>query len=68
MFVIIVDKGILGFLIGKIEEKMGIYGLEIVELIFDNCRVLKFNLLGKEGKGFNIVMICLDGVRIGVGV
>lgn len=63
---IIVEKGTPGFTIGKIEEKMGIHGSETVELIFDNCRVPKENLLGREGKGFNIAMACLDGARIGV--
>jgi len=63
---IIVKKGTPGFSIGKIEEKMGIHGSETAELIFDNCRVPKENLLGKEGKGFNIAMSCLDGARIGV--
>ncbi|SHI40364.1 Acyl-CoA dehydrogenase [Dethiosulfatibacter aminovorans DSM 17477] len=63
---IIVEKGTPGFTIGKIEEKMGIHGSETVELIFDNCRVPKENLVGKEGKGFNIAMVALDGARIGV--
>lgn len=63
---IIIEKGTPGFSIGKIEEKMGIHGSETVELIFDNCRVPKENLVGKEGKGFNIAMSCLDGARIGV--
>lgn len=63
---IIVEKGTPGFTIGKIEEKMGIHGSETVELIFDNCRVPKENLVGREGKGFNIAMACLDGARIGV--
>ena len=63
---IIVEKGTPGFSIGKIEEKMGIRASETVELIFDNCRVPKSNLVGKEGKGFNIAMTALDGARIGV--
>ncbi|WP_308008209.1 acryloyl-CoA reductase [uncultured Fusobacterium sp.] len=67
MSCIIVEKETPGFSIGKIEEKMGIHGSETVELIFDNCRVPKENLVGKEGKGFNIAMSCLDGARIGVG-
>lgn len=67
MSCIIVEKGTPGFSIGKIEEKMGIHGSETVELIFDNCRVPKENLVGKEGKGFNIAMALLDGARIGVG-
>ena len=66
MSAIIVEKGTSGFSIGKIEEKMGIHGSETAELIFDNCRVPKENLLGKLGKGFNIAMACLDGARIGV--
>ena len=64
---ILVEKGTPGFSIGKIEEKMGIHGSETVELIFDNCRVPKENLVGKEGKGFNMAMGALDGARIGVG-
>lgn len=67
MSCIIVEKGTPGFSVGKIEEKMGIHGSETVELIFDNCRVPKENLVGKEGKGFNIAMTLLDGARIGVG-
>lgn len=63
---IIVEKGTKGFSIGKVEEKMGLHGSETVELIFDNCRVPKENLLGKEGKGFSMAMTCLDGARIGV--
>ena len=63
---IIVEKGTPGFSIGKIEEKMGIRASETVELIFDNCRVPKENLVGKEGKGFQIAMTALDGARIGV--
>lgn len=63
---IIVEKGTAGFSIGKIEEKMGIRASETVELIFDNCRVPKENLVGKEGKGFSIAMTALDGARIGV--
>lgn len=63
---ILVEKGTPGFSIGKIEEKMGIHGSETVELIFDNCRVPKENLVGKEGQGFKIAMTALDGARIGV--
>lgn len=63
---ILVEKGTPGFTIGKIEEKMGIHGSETVELIFDNCRVPKENLIGKEGKGFMMAMTALDGARIGI--
>lgn len=63
---IIVEKGREGFSIGKIEEKMGLHGSETAELIFDNCKVPKENLVGCEGMGFKIAMIALDGARIGV--
>jgi len=67
MSCIIVEKGTPGFSVGKIENKMGLHGSETVELIFDNCRVPKENLVGKEGRGFGMAMTCLDGARIGVG-
>ena len=63
---IIVPKGTPGFSIGKIEHKLGIRASETSELIFDNCRVPQANLVGKEGQGFKIAMIMLDGARIGV--
>lgn len=63
---IIVPKETPGFSIGKVEHKMGIRASQTAELIFDNCRVPKENLLGKEGQGFKIAMIGLDGARIGV--
>jgi len=63
---IIVPKGTPGFSIGKIEHKLGIRASETSELIFDNCRVPQSNLVGKEGQGFKIAMIMLDGARIGV--
>jgi alkylation response protein AidB-like acyl-CoA dehydrogenase len=63
---ILVEKGMKGFSVGKIENKMGIHGSETAELIFDNCRVPKENLIGQEGKGFKMAMIALDGARIGV--
>ena len=63
---ILVEKGTLGFSVGKIENKMGIHGSETAELIFDQCRVPKENLVGKEGAGFKMAMNALDGARIGV--
>lgn len=45
---------------------MGIRAADVSELIFENCRVPKTNLLGKEGKGFKIFMEALDGGRIGM--
>lgn len=63
----IVEQGTPGFSIGKKEEKMGIRASSTTELIFDNCRIPRRNLLGKEGEGFKIAMVVLDGARIGIG-
>ena len=62
----IVEKGTLGFTFGVKEKKMGIRGSSTYELIFTDCRIPKENLLGKQGKGFNIAMHTLDGGRIGI--
>ncbi len=62
----IVEKGTPGFSFGKKEEKMGIRSSLTYELVFENCRVPKENLLGTEGKGFSIAMKTLDGGRIGI--
>ncbi|MFL0194102.1 acyl-CoA dehydrogenase [Clostridium sp. WILCCON 0269] len=62
----IIEKGMPGFSIGKLEDKMGIRGSSTTELIFENCVVPKENMLGKEGKGFGIAMKTLDGGRIGI--
>jgi alkylation response protein AidB-like acyl-CoA dehydrogenase len=63
----IVEKGTPGFQFGKKEKKMGIRTSSTRELIFDNCRVPKDNLIGKEGLGFIIAMRTLDNARAGVG-
>lgn len=62
----IVEKGTPGFSIGKKEKKMGIRGSATCELVFENCRIPKDNLLGKLGGGFGIAMKTLDGGRIGI--
>ena len=62
----IVEKGTPGFSFGTEEKKMGIRGSATYELIFQDCRIPKENLLGPRGKGFNIAMHTLDGGRIGI--
>ena len=62
----IVEKGTPGFTFGTKEKKMGIRGSATYELIFTDCRIPKENILGVQGKGFNIAMHTLDGGRIGI--
>jgi alkylation response protein AidB-like acyl-CoA dehydrogenase len=63
----VVEKGTPGFTFGKKENKMGIRASATTELIFDNCRVPKENLIGKDGAGFLVAMKTLDSSRTGVG-
>lgn len=62
----IVEKDTPGFSIGKKEKKLGIRGSSTCELVFENCKIPKENLLGKVGQGFKIAMKTLDGGRIGI--
>ena len=66
MSTIIVDRNTPGFQVGKREQKMGIRAADVSELVFENCRVPKSNLLGAEGNGFKIFMEALDGGRVGM--
>ncbi len=61
------EKDCPGFTIGKSEDKMGMRGSDITELIFDNVRLTKDNLLGKEGDGWDIAMSTLNLSRPAVG-
>jgi alkylation response protein AidB-like acyl-CoA dehydrogenase len=60
---ILVEKGTPGFTFGKKENKMGIRASVTCELVFDNCRVPKENLVGREGTGFITAMKTLDKSR-----
>lgn len=62
----IVEKGTPGFTFGKKENKMGIRGSMTRELIFQDCRIPKENLIAKEGMGFIVAMRTLDMSRPGV--
>lgn len=62
----IIERGTPGFYGGKKENKLGMRASETAEIIFDNCRVHKSQLLGKEGDGFRQAMKILDGGRISI--
>lgn len=62
----IVEKDTPGFIVGKDEHKMGLYGSRTVQLTFEDMKVPAENLLGQEGEGFKIAMSNLDSGRIGI--
>jgi alkylation response protein AidB-like acyl-CoA dehydrogenase len=63
----IVEKGTSGFSFGKEEKKLGIRASTTTELVFEECKVPKENLMGKEGMGFIYTMRNFDRARPGVG-
>ncbi len=64
---LLVEKGTPGFSFGKKEKKMGIRASATTELVFRNCLVPAENMIGKEGRGFIMIMKLLDISRPGVG-
>jgi alkylation response protein AidB-like acyl-CoA dehydrogenase len=65
--VFIVEKEFPGFMVGQVEEKMGICGSSTSEIILKDCVVPEENILGKEDGGFKVAMGALDGGRISIG-
>lgn len=63
----VVEKGDSGFTVGKKEDKLGIRASSTCELLFDNCKVPKANVLGEVGKGYKIAIETLNEGRIGIG-
>lgn len=63
----IVEKDAPGFTFGKKEKKMGIRASATCELVFENCRIPRGNIISKEGMGFIVAMKTLDASRTGVG-
>lgn len=66
MTAFVLEKGTDGFTAGRVESKLGMRTSETTELIFENCRVHKENVLGKVGEGFIQAMKVLDGGRISI--
>ncbi|KJL03582.1 MULTISPECIES: acyl-CoA dehydrogenase [Priestia] len=62
----IIEKDMPGFSVGKKEKKLGIRSSPTTEIIFEDCRIPKENLLGNEGEGFKVAMMTLDGGRNGI--
>ncbi len=66
MTAFVVERGTPGFSAGKKEDKLGMRASETAEMVFDNCRVHKSQILGEEGDGFIQAMKVLDGGRISI--
>jgi alkylation response protein AidB-like acyl-CoA dehydrogenase len=62
----LIEKGTPGFLVPRIEDKLGLRASDTAEFVFEGCRVPVANRLGAEGEGFKIAMGALDGGRIGI--
>jgi len=63
----VIERGTPGFNAGKKENKLGMRASETAEMVFDNCKIHKDNLLGNEGEGFIQALKVLDGGRISIG-
>ncbi|MCD6272437.1 MAG: acyl-CoA dehydrogenase family protein [Deltaproteobacteria bacterium] len=63
----LLDQSLPGFIVGRVEDKMGQRGSDTTDIILENCRVPASRMLGKEGEGFMVAMSSLEDGRIGVG-
>jgi alkylation response protein AidB-like acyl-CoA dehydrogenase len=63
----LVERGFPGFSVGKKEDKLGIRASSTCELLLDDCRVPRANLLGEAGKGYKVAIETLNEGRIGIG-
>jgi alkylation response protein AidB-like acyl-CoA dehydrogenase len=63
----VLERGFPGFSVGKKEDKLGIRASSTCELLFDDCRVPRANLLGAPGKGYKVAIETLNEGRIGIG-
>jgi alkylation response protein AidB-like acyl-CoA dehydrogenase len=63
----LVEKSFAGFRVGKKEDKLGIRASSTTELLFDDCKVPKENVLGEVGKGYKVAIETLNEGRIGIG-
>ena len=62
-----VERGMAGFTVGKKEDKLGIRASSTCELVLEDCRVPKANILGEVGKGYKVAIETLNEGRIGIG-
>ena len=65
--IFIVEADRPGFSVGKVEDKFGLRGSPTSQLFYEDCRIPKENMLGKEGEGFTQILEVLDGGRISIG-
>jgi len=63
----LVERGFPGFAVGKKEDKLGIRASSTCELLFEECRVPRANVLGEIGKGYKVAIETLNEGRIGIG-
>ena len=62
----VVETGTPGYVVARVEEKLGQRASDTAQIVFENCRVPAANLLGREGEGYRIALANLEGGRIGI--